>query len=550
VLLDAAAAGMCVGTADLSLAFDRMHPALAVRCFEHYGLPACVVRLLRVVWESQTHLLQLAGETLLGWRPTGTSLPHGDPWSPLALTAALAGALRDIRASEVQEGAPQEAAGLQAQEAHCLYIDDRSWAARDPTRCVEIGRQWSVWAGRLGLLENEKKLQFLGPMAEARRELLKAGAPKGTVAGSLAVFGAVLRGVKPVGTRPKEAERLAKASRLALRCSLLPLEKLRRCRVALGTALPVAAYGWVARTPAQNDLRPLAAALRRVMGDEARVGSPHLRAIFWGHGAHAAFAVGASQIVALWRGLRQGPRPAGSWEARAGWSQGIRPWMRRWGWRERGEWEWKHPGTEAVICLRSIAEAPLRKEALEHNLREGWRQALYARYEQSGRRGVVPVPYSAARCAAARKLATTCNVRAVLCGAVVSPAAAARMGIRRTARRRGRGWGAGGDDEDPATESDEGGESGGEHRGRRREVPQRCAWCGQATVPNLDHVYWHCPAMPPPEGGPPADQLQRRLGWPLGGSAAQQQRDRAALHHMAAVRARLLQERWGTGCRP
>ena len=64
-----------------------------------------------------------------------------------------------------------------------------------------------------------------------------------------------------------------------------------------------------------------------------------------------------------------------------------------------------------------------------------------------------------------------------------------------------------------------------------------CRWCGSETeVSSWEHLCWFCPGFASTRPlQPPADLLQRRLGWYAG-----RPDDAAVLQHMAKVRQQLL----------
>ena len=102
-----------------------LDPFLACRVLTHFGTPIGQVQLLRQVWTQQLRHMQYLSQTAPQPDLARASLPHGDSWAMLAMTAVLLPA----------------AYALQRQFPTCarvLYADDRSFAcptARQARQC-------------------------------------------------------------------------------------------------------------------------------------------------------------------------------------------------------------------------------------------------------------------------------------------------------------------------------------------------------------------------------------------------------------------------------
>ena len=81
---------------DSGKAFDRTDPEVATRALSAKGLPAHWARLLRTVWLGQHRCVELAAQTQGVWQAVSSSLPQGDPFSQVGLTAILAAPTKDV----------------------------------------------------------------------------------------------------------------------------------------------------------------------------------------------------------------------------------------------------------------------------------------------------------------------------------------------------------------------------------------------------------------------------------------------------------------------
>ena len=79
---------------------------------------------------------------------------------------------------------------------------------------------------------------------------------------------------------------------------------------------------------------------------------------------------------------------------------------------------------------------------------------------------------------------------------------------------------------------------------RTGQVPQTCEWCRQAVPPAWYHQCWECPGLAQGRPQVPREAMQARLGWPEAVRGSKD-RDQQVICHMAAVRKRLLDRRYG-----
>ena len=74
---------------DLTKAFDFADPTLVIKVLRHLGMATRTARLLQFAWTNQVRYLQLAGETLPAPSQVQSSLPQGDVFSMIGMTAVL-----------------------------------------------------------------------------------------------------------------------------------------------------------------------------------------------------------------------------------------------------------------------------------------------------------------------------------------------------------------------------------------------------------------------------------------------------------------------------
>ena len=192
------------------------------------------------------------------------------------------------------------------------------------------------------------------------------------------------------------------------------------------------------------------------------------------------------------------------WSTVHGWSANIHKLLLRQGWASEAPWTWKHSVTGYSLCLLRAGLA--RPEQVRHEPREGFRAHAYTKWQHRSRNDsllCVSIPYDCERCKQARILAQNCRAKAsFMCGAFVSHAALSK----------GRGSG-----------------------------PGLCPFCSLEPG-TTEHLLWRCTELAQDRPGvQPADQLQRRLGWPAPGPKSAQ--DEAILDWCTAVRQKMLSHR-------
>ncbi|CAE8609210.1 unnamed protein product [Polarella glacialis] len=504
-LLEAACDNKFIATFDYSLAFDFTSPKLAAEIFEWLGMPIGAANLILSVWESQTRVLQYAGEANTNPEEVNTSLPQGDPWSLIAMAVVLLLPLLDLRRGP-------ETTDIM------LYVDDRAWASTNASDCMNFGRKWKDWSSRLGLKENEAKEKYYHQnYALAIEEFAKVGAPPKTISGAPALLGVELA---PETGRPftdKEKKKLDQAALVARKARSLPLPASRRLRIAAAKAVPKAAYGWLCEAATEQIFAKVEDAIARA-GPNPAMGDRDLKKLFRGHSASPYFMAGQQVLMAAWRRAKRSKSLPGIWRD-VGWVHTLCTFLQKIGCLEVAAWRWTTRLGGIIDLDPSSEDFDQTSGAVGHNTREAWRQTLFERWlartdARIDSRQCQASAYNEQRCTLTRKLVANDTHRfAVVTGASVSPQKFEVM-LSRKNRRNGR---------EPNT--------------------ILCPWCKEVRGADWEHMVWKCEASgKPPELAAPTDLLQRRLGW--ASTARTRAYNFAVLDWMAEVRQRILEERY------
>ena len=499
---------MFVTSWDYSLAFDMADPAIAGHVLSALGLPSNIGNMLMGTWGEQRRWLQLAGCALKEPERVSSSLPQGDPWSPMALCAMLLAPLRQIKHN--------------CEDIHVqLYIDDRTWESPNIITMLRAADYWTQWSQVLGLKENEKKKQWLHRSPRRRRELAAAGIDPATIHDAIDVLGVKITGGRSRALSKKEKKRLETARAQLARARQLPHQRREKREICAAGPVSKAAFGWIEQPMprgAADQLRQgVATALR-----PPRQSAPPLRRLAWGHRADPRYRAQQDTIMALARVASKRAHALSDfarelpWQQKGSFAGEVSRHLEWTGWKPMAaRWTWKHTGlADTIISLDHTSREWRRPKALGHVLREAWRHAQYDSFIRSKRRdaaiiGQSGVGYDPLRVKAVLRCYNENPGKAmrVLAGAVVSP-------MCNAVARRDPGLG-------------------------------ECPWCG-APQGTLDHIAWACAGVPGRPPVRPADVLQRRLFWPKGTKAARAVDD-AIVHWAYTLDDLLLQERYPAG---
>jgi len=463
---------------DYSLAFDMTDPALVLHVFQHKGMPKSWLRVLSSVWLNQRRLLQYGNECLDRAVAVQHSLPQGDPWAMAAMTALLLAPLHAIR-SECPN------------TRNYSFVDDRTVTAPTLPECLRAETVWKRWSRILGLRENESKTQYYHRTESGRREFLMAEIDAQKISASPQILGACLIGTQKRSLTQQEMKRLEKARKTADRCACLPLHPREKLQYVAATALPQAAFGWFAKRPAVDDLKPFERAVKRCTWKHESA-DPNLARILRGHSVDLQFRIASDQIAHLWRSCHSSALVP-QWNSPVT-SMGNLI-------KEYAGWlNWKPTAVIGVFDNMFLYEkisfvnprpqrAIAQLDQLKHCLRESWRHMLFSKWQRTNRvdakfcrDSLHPPVYQTERCALARQHAfDSAHTFAIMAGGFVSP-------YRLVKNDRG------------------------------RKYPVRMGTCPSCQS-ELDfmHWCWNCPDIESDVaslGGCPRDPLLARLGWP------------------------------------
>ena len=462
---------------DFSLAFDTVAPEIACEAMAVLGCPSHITELLKHHWSSQERWLTLGGAIHPAVQVVESSLPQGDPWSPLALCAVLLAPLRNIRHAEPHTYVQ-------------LFVDDRTWEHASLDAMLHVARIWDEWSDRLGLVENAAKQQWMHKDAGKRKNLLNRGINADYVKPTAEVLGVKVTGGKRAPPGKKERRRWKEAMVQATKARALPVAKWEKQRVVETAPLTKAAWGWCDGVPRVQDCEKLQQKAFRAV-ETPLASSPPLRTLVPGHRLHVRFRIQQEVVVAYARVFSRDTSgrfdlgdPAQQARQRGlhtvvgqhlGWT----------GWKPTGgAWTWYHEGTDTTFSLNKRHGEWRRPKRLAHVLREAWRHTMYCAWQRSGRidaRLCQGIAYDPLRLKALHQAVANGGGRGaarLFTGAVVSPAHLAS--------------------------------------GRGEEV-RECPFCGGAPA-TLGHLAWEC-GHDAFHGRPwvrPVDALQRRLFWPTG----------------------------------
>ena len=124
-------------------------------------MPDSWASMLNSIWRHQKRYLQLAGQTSPVPQNVLHSLPQGDPWSLVAMSAIL---LSPVLAAKRVPGV-----------ACVTFVDDRTIIADDLHSCMEAANSWQQWSALIGLRENRDKEQYYHKDLTGRKQFLDAG---------------------------------------------------------------------------------------------------------------------------------------------------------------------------------------------------------------------------------------------------------------------------------------------------------------------------------------------------------------------------------------
>lgn len=143
---------------DYKKCFDMLHPELVLAHLQIHQWPDSLLSLLRQVWCGQRRWMELGHLSAGNAEAVSTSMPQGDPLSPLGLIVTLAEAVQSVS---------------NAGYTQSVFLDDRLLVAATVKQLLQGWRLWKSWSRRLGLVENDDKVVALAQNGYQRYALKK-----------------------------------------------------------------------------------------------------------------------------------------------------------------------------------------------------------------------------------------------------------------------------------------------------------------------------------------------------------------------------------------
>ena len=474
-------AGGCALGLDFAKCFDRVDPRLVIAHLRLHQWPEAVTSLLEHVWLDQHRFLQLGRSTLENPTIVRSSLPQGDPISPLGLLLVLGDAIADVSSLP---GVSQ-----------ATFLDDRFLVAQDVTHLLRAQKQWSMWSARMGLAENVEKTICFAQTYHQRMAFLRRGFPAERIRSEVRILGVDYFAPGTIDLGQCQNVRLQEGLGMAARLTRAPVPISVREMLFRTRAIPKTSWGWWFNDVPARTLNQFFTVFRKV-ADVHSMASRPLRQLLQGHAFSFRFMAFQQSLVALRAAALAGLQ----------WGDGQRSWICRvsdtlasWNWTSVAPWRWNHAQEGDFNLLADD------KNVFLHQIRESWRRDRWRTFCQQNRRDsrlFVNEPYSAERCKEAVRLFSRASQhgKAVLTGAANSLSCYQVM--------------------------------------YENSVSSGCDLCENSNVfPDWYHLVWSCPAFArgrPPE---PQDRMQCRFAWPP--NSANPGYNEAVLNHMAAVRAQV-----------
>lgn len=362
-------------------------------------------------------------------------------------------------------------------------MDDRTWAEEGAEEVLNRKAAWEAWSERAGLKENTKKAQIMPYTPKAARELAEALQRrdiKDPTVEALEMLGVAAVRSQGRDLVEKEGKRITASIEVLQTIRTLPNTRSDKRHFAKSLAASKAAYGWVAKVPPGRLIDKFDGAVFRAIHLPGSCSKQLKRVI---HGADLTLAAQLPNraMGILMRRLARGGEVV--WGARNG-RRGqhttvVRTWMKKLGWVEEGQFRWWHEGMQRRLDARQRTSTGKveNKAEIQHWMREAYRRRHWGKWKDGDTRGAAEagrMEYSEERCKRARMWTTSETQKTIVMAGFMSPATMA-------GRENGKGT-------------------------------TLCPWC-KRELGSQEHIFWTCPERKK-KIAPPADLLQRRLGWP------------------------------------
>ncbi|CAK9048034.1 unnamed protein product [Durusdinium trenchii] len=462
---------------DWSAAYDRLSPVICCQALTDCGWDPRFATLLQAVWANQVRWVQWGAHTSPTPLPSGRAVPQGCPIAPTILGFVATAGLRKVESNLGHDA-----------ERSCtsIYMDDRTWWAKDWHEVGPRVQEWARWSDSIGLKENNRKTQVC-----ARRSFDNDPCPPEWKVSEVKALG--------VSTTSKvrkytigEQERLDKAEKAASLLVGASLPWTRAVEAFRCFVLSIGAYGWVCRSPTLTSGDRLLKSFRRVVGGKTRMASKWLLMLFFGGSLHLVSAV----IQRLWGTLSKLDLPwCNSYASPVG---VLRRQLKGIGCSEVRPWTWRCYSGVEVQLFRSSDRRTQGLSAQRHELRMQFRWHAFVQWLRCQRHEVTQLLQDHSkenleqffRCVdigfTRKRMDTDSTFRHVALGASVSPALY-----------------------DPAL--------------------QDCPFCQGRLRPSWIHLVWHCEHFRDCRPSKPRNPLTARFGWASGPA------DSAVMDHLTKV---------------
>lgn len=450
-----------IASLDYSQCYDHVIPADACQAMAMLGLPNALTSTLQFHWEHQVRYIDWNRFVDPVPMRTSTGIPQGDGLSPLSLACLMTAGLNFVK-----DRCP-------AVTNHCVYIDDRTWTAHDPSLLTQVAAEWRTWSVLVGLKEHMGKTQY-GATTPARQGQMKA-ISEDHVKDYVDVLGVTMSSTKNRKPTAKEVNRQKETDHVTLRTGLLPISREAKHGTVRAVAMAKASYGWVSRKPTEKETNHFDQAVWRAC-NEPHQGGPHHKRMLLQVGLDGP--VGAKQTMRMsTRQHRCRDQPLDTQPS----DKHPVQWLHDMGWMPQPNQSWKQPDLKLFVEPLSRWDPEDRSKAA-HDLRESWRRPEWSQLCSQSTRHQTPEyaheVYDSERVGNLRKEIATSSgpKRWLMLGAARSPL---------------------------------------EHKKARRSLGDACCPNQGCSVKDCswNHALWECPKRDPVRLNHPESGLLKRYGW-------------------------------------
>ena len=315
---------------DYTKCFDMTHPKLVLGHMKLHRWPLGLMSLFEHVWLQQHRWLELGHLTDAAPHIVSSSLPQGDPFSPLGLLLVLGDATQEVASLGVSQS---------------VFMDDRVLVAPTVRHLLRAQQRWARWSQRLGLQENLDKVVALAQNCKQRWALEKHGFKPSQISSEIRILGIDFVSSGKDGGRTAQS-RVSAALKLTDKLCTAPIpvdvkRDLFRTRV-----IPLASWGWWLYDFPLKFLNQLFARFRKVAFVHAMC-SRDLRVLLEGH-RQCPWFMSLVGSVANFLQAQQAGLQGTSWTNR------IHRALTGLGWSPGSNGMWSHPHEGVLRCAPEL----------------------------------------------------------------------------------------------------------------------------------------------------------------------------------------------------